>query len=72
MPITATINSTAKVITVEPEQPLEPDTKYYLIVNSGTLEYSGGASVSRSYIYFYTSDDLDVTVTPVSYTHLVV
>ena len=64
VPITATINSTAKIITVEPEQPLEPDTKYYLIVNSGTLEYSGGVSVSRSYIYFYTSDDLDVTVTP--------
>lgn len=62
--ISASLSSSRKVITVTPEEALKTDTRYYLIINSGKLMYSNKAKVSRTYIYFNTSDELDVTVTP--------
>lgn len=62
--ITATINSTNKVITIEPKTVLLASTKYYLVVAQGTLKYSGGSNISREYASFTTSDKLAVTVTP--------
>lgn len=62
--ITATINSTNKVVTVKPETILKADTKYYLIVNSGCLEYADGKSVAKEYAVFTTSDKLAYSVTP--------
>ncbi len=62
--VSVTINSTRKVITVTPEEALKADTSYYLIVNSGTLMYSDKTKISRTYIRFTTSNELDVTVTP--------
>ena len=50
--ITATLNSTRKIITVVPDEPLKPDTRYYLIVASGMLENSSGKSFSRDYVSF--------------------
>ena len=64
--ISATINSTSKTITVNPESDLKPNTKYYLIIPSGTLEYSDGTNISRYYTSFTTADKLAVTVTPAS------
>ncbi len=62
--ISASINSTKKIVTVTPEEPLKPGTKYYLIVTSGSLEFSGGKNIPRTYTYFTTSEDLGATVTP--------
>lgn len=64
--INATINSTGKIITVDPVAALKPNTVYYLIVASGTLEYSDGTNISRSYSKFTTADELKMTVTPAS------
>ena len=62
--IVAEINSTKKVVTVEPEQPLKPGVKYYLIVASGTLEFDGGANISSKSVYFTTSDNIGMTSVP--------
>ena len=63
--ITATINSSKRVVTVNPDEPLKPATKYYIIVTSGSLEYSSnGQDISRDYVYFTTSDAISMAVTP--------
>ncbi|MGN1121364.1 MAG: Ig-like domain-containing protein, partial [Eubacteriales bacterium] len=62
--ITATLNSTGKILTVQPEEVLKPNTRYYLIITSGSLEYTDGTNIARTYAYFNTSDEIDVTVTP--------
>ena len=65
--ITAELNSTKKVVTITPDSPLKPGTKYYVIVTSGSLEYSTNSSnISKKYAYFTTSDDIGVTITPKS------
>lgn len=64
--IDATLSSTGKVITVEPVSALKPDTKYYLVVASGTLEYADGTNIPRTYTQFTTADQLKMTVTPAS------
>ncbi len=62
--ISATINSTDKIVTVVPETVLKANTRYYLIVVAGTLEYSDGTNISREYSTFTTSDKLAVSVSP--------
>lgn len=64
--ITATINSNSRTITVNPDADLKPATTYYLVIPSGTLEYTDGTHLARYYTYFTTSDKLAVTVTPAS------
>jgi len=64
---TAEINSTKKVVTITPDSPLKPGTKYYIIVTSGSLEYSvNGTNIAKKTSYFTTSDDIGITVTPKS------
>lgn len=63
---TAAVDSTRKVVTVTPDEPLEPDTRYYVIVTAGSLRYTSGGAISRTYDYFTTADELSYTVTPAS------
>lgn len=64
VPISVTINSTRKVLTVTPEEALNTNTRYYLIVVDRKLMYSNKTKISRSYVNFTTSADLNVTITP--------
>lgn len=64
---TAELNSTKKIVTITPDSPLKPGTKYYIIVTSGSLEYSvNGTNIAKKSSYFTTSDDIGITVTPKS------
>lgn len=61
--ITAEINSSKKVITVVPDEALKPDTKYYLVIVSGTMEYSSsGKNISKTTSYFTTADTLSASL----------
>ena len=62
--IIAEANSTKKTVTITPEQPLKPGVKYYLILVSGTLKFDGGSNISSKSVYFTTSDDLGMTISP--------
>ena len=65
--ISAVLRSTKKVVTITPDSPLMPGTKYYIIVTSGSLEYaSSGTNVAKKTSYFTTSDDIGITITPKS------
>lgn len=64
VPISVTINSTRKVLTVTPEEVLKANTRYYLIVLDRKLMYSNKSKIARSYVNFTTSGELDVTISP--------
>ncbi len=64
--ITATLSSNGRIVTVKPEETLKANTRYYLCVAANKLKTSGGSKIAKDYIYFTTSDELNVTMTPAS------
>ncbi len=61
---TATVSSTGKVVTLAPDDMLEPDTKYYVIVVGGKLYDGNKNSISKTTSYFTTEDDIAVKISP--------
>lgn len=51
---TATINSAKKVITITPKNYLEPDTRYYIVLEDETLQNAGGYKNNDDYSHFTT------------------
>lgn len=63
----ATISNDKKVITVVPDEELAKSTKYYVIINEGTLKGSVGKAVNEKYsFYFTTAAAMAPVVTPSS------
>lgn len=63
----ATISNDKKVITVVPDEELAKSTKYYVIVNEGTLKGSVGKAINEKYsFYFTTAAAMAPVVTPSS------
>lgn len=52
----ASINSAKKVITIDPKNNLEYDTKYYVVIDKNSIENSSGKGNSSFSSYFTTSD----------------
>lgn len=63
---TAEISSTRKIITITPEENLDANTKYYVIINSGYFADSSGSKIAKTTSYFTTSNTLLPTVSPVN------
>lgn len=61
---TASINSSKKTVTINPDEDLKAGTDYYVIIKSGTLEYNDGTNISSQYSYFTTKDSIGITTTP--------
>ncbi|WP_027400301.1 S-layer homology domain-containing protein [Anaerovorax odorimutans] len=55
----ASINNSKRTITLEPDDDLDDDTKYYIVIDSRSVKDSDGNSNSREYSYFYTGDSTD-------------
>lgn len=63
VPFDASISSN-KVITITPNENLEADTKYYVIVLSGVIADKDGNAVPKSTSYFTTSNTYLPVITP--------
>ncbi len=59
----ATISSN-RTITITPESPLSPATRYYIIILSGSMVNKDGDAVSKKTSYFTTENTLIPTITP--------
>lgn len=57
IPFTASLNTSDTTVTISPDEELEPDTTYYIVVVAGKLYNASGESNGRSYAYFTTEDD---------------
>ncbi len=57
VPFTATLNSNKSVITISPDEYLEPDTRYYIVFVSDTVYNEDGESNARMYSIFTTDDE---------------
>lgn len=53
---TASVSNDGKTVTIQPYNDLELNTKYYVVVVSGTLEYEDGSNVGSFSSYFTTED----------------
>ena len=61
----ATISSDKKTITLIPDEELAKNTKYYVIINDGTLKGSSGGAVNeKTTSYFTTAASMAPIVTP--------
>ncbi|MCR5353755.1 MAG: Ig-like domain-containing protein [Clostridiales bacterium] len=52
----AEISADNKTITLTPKKSLEPNTKYYVVIISNSLEYSDGTGISSKSSYFTTNN----------------
>ena len=57
VPFTASLNTSDTTVTISPDEELEPDTTYYIVVVANTLYDASGESNGRSYAYFTTEED---------------
>jgi len=62
--VTASINSTRKIITLTPDSTLDKNSIYYVIVNSGSVFSADDLTVSRTVSYFTTTGALVPTIIP--------
>ncbi len=60
----AEISSTKKIITITPDEMLEADTRYYVIVTANAFADSQKNKIPKKTSYFNTSDALVPTITP--------
>lgn len=54
VPFTASLNSSKTTISISPDEYLEENTRYYVVVLSDTIYNASGESNGRSYAYFTT------------------
>ncbi len=59
----ATISS-SRIITITPEEPLEPDTKYYVIITANSFVDGNGDKITKKTSYFTTDNSLVPKITP--------
>ena len=57
VPFTATLNSNKDVITISPDEYLEPDTRYYIVLVADRIYNEVGESNGRVYASFTTEED---------------
>jgi hypothetical protein len=58
-----TINSSKKVITINPDSDLAKDTKYYLILNDNAIQREGGKDIDKQTSYFTTGSNTGTLTT---------
>ncbi|MBQ8759565.1 MAG: Ig-like domain-containing protein, partial [Clostridia bacterium] len=63
VPFTATVASTYKKVTITPDEMLEPDAKYYIVLNKKLYDGDGDLIPADS-SYFNTEGGLAVTISP--------
>ena len=59
---TATVAEDGKTLTIRPYNELEQNTRYYVVIPAGTLEYSDGSTVGAFSSYFTTADANPLTI----------
>ena len=59
VPFTASLNSNKSVITITPDEYLEPDTRYYIVLVADKIYNENGESNGRVYSTFTTDEDED-------------
>lgn len=62
----AEINSSKKTITITPDDDLDYDKKYYVVIDANTFKYTDGKGNDSFSTYFTTEDedDADISVSP--------
>lgn len=57
VPFTASLNAAKTTVTISPDEYLEGNTRYYVIVRADTIYDANGESNGRSYAHFMTESD---------------
>lgn len=59
VPFSASLNSSDTTVTISPDEYLEPDTRYYIVLLAGSVYSENGDTNKRAYAYFTTDDNND-------------